>query len=87
MNQTYEQFLEKKSIVTVPTGIESVPKLNPVLFDFQRDITRWALNRGRAAIFAGTGLGKTAMHRDTKAAKTYSTELYSVNVHTIYTQN
>lgn len=61
MNQTYEQFLEKKSIVTVPTGIESVPKLNPVLFDFQRDITRWALNRGRAAIFAGTGLGKTAM--------------------------
>ncbi len=58
---TYAEFLEKKSIVTVPTGIESVPKLNPVLFDFQRDIVKWALNRGRAAIFAGTGLGKTLM--------------------------
>jgi hypothetical protein len=27
----------------------------------QSDITRWALRRGRAAIFAGTGLGKTLM--------------------------
>lgn len=26
---------------------------------FQRDITQWACRRGRAAIFAGTGLGKT----------------------------
>ena len=50
---TYAEFLERKSIVTVPTGIESVPKLNPALFDFQRDITKWALNRGRAAVFAG----------------------------------
>src|SRR5690554_6129771 len=31
------------------------------LFDFQRDIVRWALNRGRAAIFAECGLGKTPM--------------------------
>ncbi len=35
--------------------------LHPSLFDFQRDIVRWALRRGRAAIFAGTGLGKTRM--------------------------
>jgi hypothetical protein len=61
MTQTYAEFLERKSIVTVPTGIESVPKLNSCLFDFQRDITKWALNRGRAAVFAGTGLGKTLM--------------------------
>lgn len=33
--------------------------LHESLFDFQKDITRWALRRGRAAIFAGTGLGKT----------------------------
>ena len=32
-----------------------------MLFDFQRDIVRWALRRGRAAIFADCGLGKTPM--------------------------
>ena len=31
------------------------------MFLFQRDITRWALAKGRAAVFAGTGLGKTVM--------------------------
>jgi len=31
------------------------------LFDFQRDITRWALRIGKAAIWADCGLGKTWM--------------------------
>jgi hypothetical protein len=31
------------------------------MFPFQRDITAWALRRGRAALFAGTGLGKSFM--------------------------
>lgn len=31
------------------------------LFPFQEVIVRWALKRGRAAVFADTGLGKTAM--------------------------
>lgn len=31
------------------------------LYPHQRDLTAWALGRGRAAIFADTGLGKTAM--------------------------
>jgi hypothetical protein len=35
--------------------------LHGSLFDFQRDLVRWALRRGRAAIFAGTGLGKSRM--------------------------
>jgi DNA modification methylase len=30
-----------------------------MLFDFQRDITKWAVRKGRAAVFADTGLGKT----------------------------
>ena len=29
------------------------------LFDFQSAIVRWALKKGRACVFAGTGLGKT----------------------------
>jgi len=32
-----------------------------MLFDFQKDLTVWALRKGRAAIFADTGLGKTFM--------------------------
>jgi DNA modification methylase/superfamily II DNA or RNA helicase len=35
--------------------------LNEHLFDFQHAIVSWAVRRGRAAIFADTGLGKTAM--------------------------
>ena len=30
-------------------------------FDYQKTIIRWALRKGRACIFAGTGLGKTLM--------------------------
>jgi len=29
------------------------------LFDFQRDVTFWAIKKGRAAVFLDTGLGKT----------------------------
>ncbi len=32
-----------------------------MLYDFQEAITRWAIRRGRAAIFADCGLGKTPM--------------------------
>lgn len=34
---------------------------HPCLFDFQVTASAWALRKGRAAIFAGTGLGKTMM--------------------------
>jgi superfamily II DNA or RNA helicase len=57
----YATFLDNKAIVNVPTGIADVPALNPMLFDYQHAITRWALHRGRAAIFADCGLGKTPM--------------------------
>jgi len=57
----YEDFLARKRITDPSTGLASVPPLHPSLFDFQRDITAWALKRGRAALFAGTGLGKTLM--------------------------
>jgi len=57
----YAEFLERKALVDPPTGLERVPELSPVLFPFQRDITSWALRRGRAAIFAGCGMGKTLM--------------------------
>lgn len=55
----YNDFLKQKAIVPPLCGLEQIPKLNENLFDFQHDIVSWACRRGRAAIFAGTGLGKT----------------------------
>lgn len=57
----YHEFLEAKKIIAKPVGLEMIPQLNPMLFPFQRDIVSWALRRGRAAIFADCGLGKTPM--------------------------
>jgi hypothetical protein len=57
----YAAFLAKKAILDPPTGLTEIPDLPSVLFPFQRDIVTWALKRGRAALFAGTGLGKSFM--------------------------
>lgn len=58
---TYEEFLASKAMVDPPTGLTAIPELPSVMFQHQSAITRWALRRGRAAIFAGTGLGKALM--------------------------
>lgn len=36
-------------------------ELNPMLYEFQKDVVRWALKKGKACIFADCGLGKTPM--------------------------
>lgn len=56
----YEDFVKAKRRSEVPTG-HNPGELNSYLFDFQRTIVSWAIRRGRAAIFADTGLGKTLM--------------------------
>lgn len=56
----YDSFIKTKEFQDVQSGFEP-GAINPNLFDFQEAITRWALRRGRAAIFANTGMGKTAM--------------------------
>lgn len=56
----YEDFIAKKRRSEVATGHQP-GKLNENLFDFQHAIVSWAVRRGRAAIFADTGLGKTLM--------------------------
>jgi len=59
---SYERFLEKKKIQILASGFDvDTDTLNPKLFDFQKDIVRWALRKGKACIFADCGLGKTAM--------------------------
>jgi len=62
LSNNYLEFLEKKRIVFKPTGLKvDDSDINPVLFPFQRDLTKWALRKGRGAIFARTGMGKTLM--------------------------
>lgn len=58
---SYDAFLARKRMVDPMTGLASVPPLPEAMFAFQKDITAWALRRGRAALFAGTGLGKSFM--------------------------
>lgn len=64
MRDDYAEFLASKAPTDPPSGLTIVPDLFaivPTLKLFQNAITVWALRRGRAAIFAGTGLGKTLM--------------------------
>ena len=60
--KSYSEFLQEKEIVDRPSGF-LIPELNlnSNLFDWQKVLVKWALSRGRAAIFASTGLGKTLM--------------------------
>lgn len=61
-NARYDEFLRSKKLLQVNKGIDVDPSMiHPKLFPFQRDITHWAIRKGRAAIFADTGLGKTFM--------------------------
>lgn len=59
---TYQEFIDSKSIAVKAEGLKvNKTDLNPMLFDFQKDIVKWALAKGKAAIFADCGDGKTAM--------------------------
>lgn len=57
----YAEFLATRAFTAPETGIPATVPLNPALYGFQEEITRWALRKGRAAIFADCGLGKTLM--------------------------
>jgi superfamily II DNA or RNA helicase len=57
---TYQDFVSTKLVRTPPVGFDATVD-DDHLFPFQRDLVRWALARGRCAIFASTGLGKSRM--------------------------
>lgn len=58
--EDYMLFIESKRIEVIESGFDlNRSDLNPMLFDFQKDITAWALRRGKAAIFLDCGMGKT----------------------------
>jgi len=69
---SYEQFVSRKLGIVESVGIDA-PMRDYGLFPHQKDLAAWALRRGRAAIFADTGLGKSRMQlawADTVARET-----------------
>jgi len=61
----YQEFLLHKQIKDKPSGFTvSENDLNQALFPFQKALVKWSIARGRAALFEGTGLGKTIQQLD-----------------------
>jgi len=59
-NGRYAEFLDSKRFRQVAYGKEvDTGNVNSLLFPFQRDVTTWAVRKGRCAVFLDTGLGKT----------------------------
>jgi hypothetical protein len=56
----YQRFLASKSQLDGDGGFDPV-WMPEWLYDFQTHLVEWALRKGRAAIFADCGLGKTPM--------------------------
>jgi hypothetical protein len=57
---SYVDFLENKAHLEGQFGFGPVLDF-PFLFDYQRHLVEWATRKGRSAIYADCGLGKTAM--------------------------
>jgi DNA modification methylase/superfamily II DNA or RNA helicase len=58
----YQDFIESKRKQALNHGFDvKLSDINDKLFEYQKAIVRWAVKRGRAAIFADCGMGKTAM--------------------------
>lgn len=54
----YDELIAKKRITHHSVGIHP-GELNPLLFPFQAHIVKWALQKGRCALFEERGLGKS----------------------------
>ena len=64
--QDYASFLESKFKFSKSYGFEIDKKsINPMLKPHQTEIVHWAVAKGRAAIFASFGLGKSFMQIET----------------------
>jgi len=58
----YKSFIKDKIIKSYKSGFDiDIKDINPKLFDFQKDLVKWSLKLGKAALFTMTGTGKTFM--------------------------
>jgi hypothetical protein len=60
MQNNYNEFISRKMQLDNQSGFEPL-WLPDFLFDFQKSLVDWSVRKGRAAIFADCGLGKTPM--------------------------
>ena len=59
-SKTYDEFLKSKVVVAPESGFDvELGSMNRNLFEWQRDIVRGSLKKGKAALFEDCGLGKT----------------------------
>lgn len=56
--QDYQEYLTSKTNANANYGFEPI-YIPEVMFDFQKALVEWAVRKGRAAIFADCGLGKS----------------------------
>ncbi len=57
--EAYRQIIASKRVAFDGRGLGSVPALNASMFPHQQAVTQFALEKGRAALFLDTGLGKS----------------------------
>jgi hypothetical protein len=60
MNNAYKKFLETKGIKKDLQGFKPL-WMPDFLYDFQKELVDWSVRKGRSAIFADCGLGKSVM--------------------------
>jgi len=59
----YKDFINSKTQNVKPMGFDiDDSRLNKKLTNWQKTVVKWAINRGRAAMFEECGLGKTFQH-------------------------
>ncbi len=56
----YSEFIKNKAVIYQPSGFDCQER-NENLFGWQNDVVRWALRKGKCAIFSDCGTGKTRM--------------------------
>lgn len=56
----YQEFIKRKSQSGAMSGFDPI-WMPDFLFDFQKALVEWSIRKGRSAIFADCGLGKTPM--------------------------
>ncbi len=72
-DQAYENFLKKKAYRIESIGFDC-ETFNSILFPFQTAIVKWAIKKGRAAVFADCGMGKSFMQLEWARAIAARTE-------------
>lgn len=72
----YEEFINQKRIIADASGFDiSQDALNPMLYDYQKDIALWSLRKGKSALFLDCGLGKSFIEAEFAHAVYHHTDV------------